>query len=170
MKALFSRSTVLSAVVVIIILAALPAAVQRIIQTRDPYLFTRQFFEDMLARLSGPGRFRFILQPSVALFLGIRDGVKDARAGSAPFLSALITQSRRRLDLLRSAIGSIRDLVAIAIILDLISQFLIFREIRPGAALLLGPVLITLPYVVSRALANRIFRKRGPQTSIVPRA
>jgi len=47
-------------------------------------------------------------------------------------------------------------LVAIAIILDLICQALILREVHPGAALLLGPVLISVPYSVSRTLVNRI--------------
>lgn len=170
MKISFSRSTILFALAALIVLAAMPSVIRRIIETRDPYLFTRQFFEDMLARLSGPGRFRFILQPTVALFLGIRDGVKDARSGHAPFFSALITQKKDRSALLRSGFASIRDLVALAIILDLISQFLILRRIHPAAALILGPVLITFPYSVSRALANRIARKRGQQTSMVPRA
>jgi hypothetical protein len=57
---------------------------------------------------------------------------------------------------LRSAFVSVRDLVAIAILLDVISQFLIFHEVRPGAALVVGPVLITLPYVLARALTNRL--------------
>jgi len=170
MKISFSRSTILVALAAAIVLAAMPSVIRRLIETRDPYLFTRQFFEDMLARLSGPGRFRFILQPTVALFLGIRDGVKDARSGHAPFFSALITQKKDRSALLRSGFASIRDLIALAIILDLISQFLILRRIHPAAALILGPVLITFPYSVSRALANRIARKRGQQTSMVPRA
>jgi hypothetical protein len=170
MKVSFSRSTILLALAALIVLAAMPSVIRRLIETRDPYLFTRQFFEDMLARLSGPGRFRFILQPTVAVFLGIRDGVKDARSGHAPFLSALITQKKDRSALLRSGFASIRDLIALAIILDLISQFLILRRIHPAAALILGPVLITFPYSFSRALANRIARKRGQQTSMVPRA
>jgi hypothetical protein len=58
----------------------------------------------------------------------------------------------------------IRDVVAIAILLDVISQFLIFHNICFGAALLVGPVLITLPYVVARALTNRIVRKSGQLT------
>jgi len=65
--------------------------------------------------------------------------------------------------LLRSAFASVRNLVAIAIILDVVSQFLIFHEIHPGAALLLGPVLIAVPYALSRALTNRIVgRRKGP--------
>ena len=54
----------------------------------------------------------------------------------------------------------IQNLVMIAILLDMISQYLIFREVRPGAALMVGPVLIAIPYSVSRGLSNRIARRR----------
>jgi hypothetical protein len=47
-------------------------------------------------------------------------------------------------------------LVAIAVLLDLIAQFLIFHEIHPGAALLLGPVLVGTPYALSRQLGNQL--------------
>ena len=159
-----SRTSVLYAVVIAVLLAALPGAIRTIIRTGDPYLFTERFFQHILARLSGPGRLRFIVQPTVAIALGLRSGIKDAREGCPPFLWALVFHASRRRELLRSAIASIRDLVAIAILLDIISQFLIFHEVRPGAALLVGPVLITLPYVTARALSNRIVRKRGPLT------
>lgn len=56
--------------------------------------------------------------------------------------------------------------MAIAILLDVITQFLIFRDIHPGAALLLVPVLISLPYAVSRALTNRIARRKSQQTPV----
>jgi hypothetical protein len=139
-----------------ILLAALPGAIRRLRETRDPYLFTEQFVADIYARLSGPGRLRFLLQPAMALFIGIRDGIRDSRAQNPPFLSALLIVDSRRRDLLQSAFRSVRDLVALAIILDLISQFLIFKKIYPGAALLVGPLLIAVPYCTSRGLANRI--------------
>jgi hypothetical protein len=160
-----SRTSILYAVVIALLLAALPAAIRKLVHTGDPYLFTERFFQDILARLSGPGRLRFIVQPTVAIVLGIRSGVKDTREGAAPFLWALAFHGKHRRELLRSALASIRDLVAIAILLDLISQFLIFHEVRPGAALLVGPVLITLPYVLARALSNRIVRRRAPIAS-----
>jgi hypothetical protein len=121
----------------------------------------------MLARLSGAGRLRFILQPMAAVFIGMRDGIRDSRLGSPPFLSALVFQRERRKDLLRGAFAAVRDLVAVAIILDVIAQFLIFRNVHSGAALLLGPVLITLPYSISRALANRIARWRSQRTPVI---
>lgn len=162
MKISWTRGNVLNAVVVAILLAALPGALRRIIETGDLYLFSRHFLEDMLARLSGPGRLRFILQPAAAIFLGGRDGIKDAHAGNAPFLWTLLRRSQGWREQLAYAFDSTRGLVSAAILLDVISQFLIFREIHPGAALIVGPVLIALPYAVARALANRFSKGRGP--------
>src|SRR5580765_122489 len=166
MKISLSRSSVLAALTIAILLAALPGAIATLVRTGDPYLFSKQFFEDMLARLSGTGRLRFILQPMVALFIGMRDGIKDSREGCPPFLLALVSHRARRTELLRSALNSVRDLVAVAIILDVISQFLLFEDVHPGAALVLGPVLIAVPYSISRALANRISRRRNQQLPV----
>jgi hypothetical protein len=168
MKISLSRSSVLTALTIAILLAALPSAIARLVRTGDPYLLSKQFFEDMLARLSGAGRLRFILQPTVALIIGIRDGIKDSRDGCPPFLLGLVSHRARRTELLRSAFTSVRDLVAVAIILDVISQFLIFDDVHPGAALVLGPVLIAVPYSISRALANRISRRRNQQLPVSP--
>jgi hypothetical protein len=161
MKISLSRSTVLTFLVIAVLLIGIPGALRRLIQTGSPYLLTKEFFQDLLARLSGHGRLRFILQPTVALVIGMRDGIKDAREGRPPFLLALMSGSAGKNALLRSAFVSVRDLISIAIILDVISQFLIFRRIHPGAALLVGPVLIAVPYAVSRALTNRVSRTRS---------
>jgi hypothetical protein len=155
------RSLILSIVVVVVLLMTVPGAIRRIVQTGDFYLFTRDFFADILARLSGPGRLRFIMQPAVAIFLGSRDGLKDARAESLPFLWSLIFHKGHTTRLLRSGLASVRDLVAVAILLDIISQFLIFRRVHPAASLLVGPVLIALPYALARSSANRIARWRS---------
>jgi len=164
------RSWILPGIVLLILLAATPRAIHRIIQTGNPYLFTRDFFEDMVARLSGPGRFRFIMQPVVAIILGARDGIKDARAGACPFIWGVIFRPDLRSQFLRSGLSSVRNLVAVAILLDLISQYLIFRELHPGAALILGPVLIGMPYSLARAFANRINRRRNQTPAIDPAA
>ncbi len=154
-----SPSLLLSVVVAGVLTASLPSAIHRIIVTRDLYLFTDQFFQDILARLSGPGRLRFVIQPLVAIILGVRSGIGDARLGNAPFLWALMFHPLHRGELLKSALKAIEKLVAIAILADITSQYLIFHNVRPGAALLLGPVLITLPYVIARAFSNRIARR-----------
>jgi hypothetical protein len=165
LKISISRSSVLTAIVIAVLLAATPFAVWELVHTGELYMLSRRFVDDMVARLHGPGRMRFIFQPTVAIILGARDGVKDARAGNPPFLSALVFPRTSRRELVRSGLASVRDLVAIAILLDVVSQFLIFRMVHPGAALLLGPVLIAAPYAFSRAAANRIARWRGSRLS-----
>ena len=65
--------------------------------------------------------------------------------------------------MLKTALVDVSTLVAVAILLDCISQFLILREVFPGAALVVGPVLIAIPYSLSRALSNRWFQKKAAQ-------
>jgi hypothetical protein len=165
LKITISRSSVLTALVIAVLIAALPFAIAEFLRTGQLYIFSRRFLDDMVARVHGRGRLRFIFQPTVAILLGARDGRKDARAGDVPFLWGLVFHSEARRGLLRSALASVRDLVAVAILLDAVSQFLIFRRVNPFAALLLGPVLIGLPYASSRALTNRIARQRPPRVA-----
>jgi len=125
------------------------------------YLFSWQFFEDIPKRLTGPGRFRFVLQPAIATLLGIRDGRLDARAGRPPYLYNLLFYQGQRRDLLWSGFNSVVNLVLMGILLDAIAQWLILGASYPGAALLIVPTLITLPYVLARALAHRVLRLAG---------
>lgn len=113
-------------------MAAVPFAVAEFLKTGEFYILSRRFIDDMVARLHGPGRLRFILQPLAAIVLGARDGVKDARAGNPPFLWGLVFRSGHRPGLMRSALASVRDLVTVAILLDVIAQLLIFRMVHPG--------------------------------------
>ena len=160
-----SRSSVLFAIVAVVLLTALPSTIRRLAETGNPYLFTKEFFQDMIARLSGPGKLRFIFQPIVAIILGIRHGVKDAKANIPPFLRVLAFHASHRQHALQTALTDVRDLVAIAILLDIISQWLIFHDIHPGAALIVGPVLISIPYSLARELTNRVIRANRPRAS-----
>lgn len=153
-------------IVAMVLLAALPAALTRIAHTRSLYLFSKQFFEDMVARLSGPGRLRFILQPAMAIVIGARHGLRDAHQHLPPFVWALVFEPGQRRKLLGNAIARIRNLIAIAILLDVVSQLLILHRVHPAAALLLGPVLIAIPYSVARAFANRLVQSRASHAQL----
>jgi hypothetical protein len=52
----------------------------------DICLFSPEFLEDLPRRLTGPGWFRFVFQPRVAILPGDRAGRGDARAGRPPFI------------------------------------------------------------------------------------
>ncbi len=155
-----SRSSILNLLLVAVLLGTLPSALWRLWQSGDVYLLTTDFFAHLLARLTGPGRVRFILQPLMAIWLGVRSGRRDAQAGRPPFLWALLFHGQHRKDMWREAIACTRDLIAFAVLLDLLAQALIFHELRPGAALVIGPPLILVPYALSRALANLVARRR----------
>jgi len=156
-----SRSTFLTAVVIAVLLIATPFTVVEFFKTGEIYILSHRLVDDMVARLHGPGRLRFLFQPIAAIVLGARDGAKDAGEGQPPFLWDVVVHSTHRTRLLRSALASVRDLIAIAILLDLIVQFVIFHMVHPGVALALGPVLIALPYATSRALTNLFSRWSG---------
>lgn len=159
-----SRSIILTLIVVAVLLAAVPGSLRDLLHN-GPYLFTERFFDDIAARLTGPGKFRFILQPIMAMIIGSRHGIADARANLPNFLWGVAFHAQHRRYLVRSTIAGVRDLVAIAILLDVISQAIIFHNVHPGAALIVGPVLIAIPYALARALSNRIYRARKSQTS-----
>src|SRR5262249_38429192 len=109
-------------------------------------------------RLTGPGRFRFIFQPVVAILLGIRDGLGDRRADRPPYLYGILFGQSPRRELLRSGFNSVVNLVLMGILLDSVAQWLILGASYPGAAIVVGPVLIGIPYALARALANRAVR------------
>jgi hypothetical protein len=151
-------SVVITGVAVVLLLAALPWAVQDTIENGRLYLFSQQFLDELPQRFTGPGRLRFLLQPLIAVLLGCRSGLGDARAGRPPYLLSLILGKGSRKELLRSGLATVRDLIAMGIVLDAVAQLLIYGELHPGAALLVGPILICVPYALARALSNRALR------------
>jgi hypothetical protein len=131
-------------------------------ETGEIYSLSSRLLEDIPKRLTGPGRFRFFLQPAFAVLLGIRSGIADVRAGNSPFLWALFFHGTRRSSLLRQAFSQLSVLIAMSILLDLIAQFLILREMYPVPALILGPVLISIPYSAARSLTGQFWRRNKP--------
>lgn len=151
--------TIATMLAILVIVAAIPFAIMDTLETGHIYLFSSQFLEELPRRFSGPGRFRFILQPVIAILLGVRGGLADARAGNPPYLFGLLFAAEHRRELLRSGAAAITTLVAMGILLDLVFQLILYRAVHPGAALLIGPILICVPYTLSRALTARLARR-----------
>ena len=160
-----TRSTIITGVAGLVLLATIPSAIQDTFATGRIYLFSPEFLADIPARLTGPGRLRFILQPTVAIILGLLGGIADARAGRPPYLMGLLFHPSHRREYVRTGLSTVRDLVAFGIILDVVAQLLIFRQVHPGAALVVGPVLIATPYSLARGLTNRVAQLVGRGTS-----
>ena len=119
------------------------------------------FIEGLSARLHGPMSFRFLLQPLVALFFAIRDGRKDAREGRAPYFWALFTDPGHRHAMVVSGWKSIGKVFIIAIVLDVVFQYIVFRDFRPIGALLAWLILALVPYLLLRGPVNRLMRRKA---------
>jgi hypothetical protein len=155
---------ILGGLTLVVLSLSLPGALRDAFDRGGLYLFSQAFLDDLPKRLTGPGRFRFVLQPLIAILLGVRSGVADARLGRPPYLLALATDRTRRGELARDGFATVMNLLLMGVLLDAIFQWVIFGVSHPGAALVVGPVLITIPYAVARALANRAARLSGSPT------
>ncbi len=67
-------------------------------------IFTR-IWENLVGRIGGAMSFRLVLQPGVALFFGIRDGLKDARLGRPAYFWTIFTDLGQRSSLLHERSG-----------------------------------------------------------------
>jgi len=122
-------------------------------------MFGHGFWEDLVDVTTGRGQFRLVLQPLFALALGIRFGIGDAKSSKEPFLLRLFVKSKHRARLAKEAVKNIVVPFMIAIVLDGILQYLAHGYVRPLAAVVIGVVLIFVPFAISRSLTNRIYRR-----------
>jgi hypothetical protein len=102
--------------------------------------------------------FRLILQPAMALFYGIRDGLKDARSGRPAYLWTVFTNPAERGYLLHEGWKAMIRVFIFGLIMDAIYQFLVLRWFYPGEALITAFVLACVPYLLIRGPVNRIAR------------
>jgi hypothetical protein len=155
------RETTMILLALLVIAATLPWAIMDTFKTGRVYLFSGQFLDELPQRFIGPGRFRFVMQPMLAIVLGARGGLADARAGNPPYLSSLLFAVGRRRELLRSGAAAITILLAMGIIMDVLFQLVLYRSVHPAPALVVGSILICAPYTLSRELTTRLARSLG---------
>jgi hypothetical protein len=155
------RATViLAGITLLVLVLSAPSALVDAYEKGGFYLFSHAFFADIPARLTGPGRFRFVLQPLVAIVLGIRNGLADAQAGRPTLLQGLLFHRELRGEILRESFETVVNLLLMGILMDALFQWVILGVSHPGAALVVGPVLIIVPYALARAFSNRVAQIR----------
>ena len=118
-------------------------------------LLTR-VWEHLGGRIGGPLTFRLILQPLVAAALAVRAGLLDARTGRPPYLWAILTNPAHRRDLLREGWKAVATVFAVAVVIDVAYQLIVFRWVYPGEVLIVAFLLACVPYLLIRGPANRI--------------
>ena len=122
--------------------------------------FFAQVWDALVGRLHGPMKFRLILQPLVAAIFAIRAGLADARAGRPAFLWGLFTHPEQRGTKLKDGFKDVAKVFTMAIVMDLIYQFLVDRHVHVISALILAAVLCFVPYLLLRGPVNRLARRK----------
>ena len=112
-----------------------------------------------LELLTGPGSLRFVIQPVLAIILGVRDGRNDAKSSTPPFLMLLLKSGKRR-EALKGGLQAIVLPLILAVALDSMLQIYIFDVWRLQWALIVGLCLVGIPYILARGITNRIFSAR----------
>jgi hypothetical protein len=118
-----------------------------------------RFWDQLIARPSGPLAFRLILQPIMVTILAILDGLKDARAGRSPYLWTILSDPAQRAGHLREGLKRVSRVIVFALLMDAIYQFMVLGRFYPGEALVIAFVLAFLPYLLIRGPAARIARR-----------
>ena len=116
-------------------------------------------WEGLMGRIGGPMTFRLIMQPLVASLLAVRAGVKDARAGRPAYFWTILTEPEHRMDLLREGWQSVARVFFLAIVMDLVYEWVVGRWFYPVETLIVGIVLAVLPYLLVRGPVNRLVRR-----------
>lgn len=116
--------------------------------------------ENMAGRVSGPMRFRLLLQPATAAIFAIRSGLKDARAGKPPFFWTLATNPTVRAGLIKDGWKSVGRVFIFALAVDVVYQFMELRFVYPGEAVAVAFLLAIVPYLLLRGLVTRLMSKK----------
>jgi hypothetical protein len=115
-----------------------------------------QFLPDLLGRIDGPMKFRVVLQPIMAIIFAVRDGRRDCREQRAPYLWALFRGLGSRRDLLRDGWHGIYRVFALALVLDVVYQYIVLHAFYPTQSLTVAIILAVIPYMLLRGPANRV--------------
>ena len=109
--------------------------------------------------LAGPGALRALVQPAIAITLGILHGLRDYRAGRPPYLLELYIAADDRARRLREGMRDIVVPFCIAALVSIVLQYIARSRAHLAYALAYAIVFVAVPYFVARAVTNRLARR-----------
>src|SRR5262245_5339431 len=103
-----------------------------------------RMWQDFLARPDGPLSFRFILQPTMAAVLAVRDGIKDARTGRSPYFWTVLHNKEKRNARLEEGLAATARILLLGLAMDVIYQIWVLGKLYPTEAAI---VAISLAFI-----------------------
>ena len=114
---------------------------------------------DLLARPRGPYAFRLVIQPSIALLLAVRDGIRDGKTGRSPYFWSVVHEPEERAMRVREAFRATATVGGLALAIDAAYQLKAHGWIYPGEALGIALLLALVPYSLIRGPVDRLTRR-----------
>jgi hypothetical protein len=115
-------------------------------------------WHQLIMRPTGPMAFRFILQPAMAAFAALRDGIGDAKSGRSPYFWALIANPLDRGGRAYEGLIATARVLLLGLCMDAIYQWIVLKTFYPGEAVIVAVGLAIFPYLVLRGPMDRIAR------------
>jgi hypothetical protein len=119
-----------------------------------------RFAQHMIDRVSGPMKFRLVLQPIMAAIFAIRSGLRDARSGKPPYFWTIATDPAARAELIKDGWKSIGKVFMVALLLDCVYQIVELHFVYPLEAAVVAFVLAIIPYLVLRGFVTRLTSRK----------
>jgi len=115
-----------------------------------------RFWDELLARPSGPMAFRFYLQPAIVIILAFRDGYRDAESGRKPYLWSIVHDPLSRKARLTEGIRAVARVLLLGTTMEIIYQVWVIGGFRPLEMITIVILLAFVPYLIVRGPAGRI--------------
>jgi len=119
-----------------------------------------RILENLSDRVSGPMKFRLLLQPIMASIFAVLAGLRDAREGKPPYFWALLSNAGHRKDMLKDGWKSVGKVFVLAMVLDVVYQIIVLRFVYPGEVFMVAFILAIVPYLILRGLVTRVARRK----------
>lgn len=116
--------------------------------------------DNLVDRVSGPMKFRLVLQPLVAIIFAVRSGLRDAKEGRPAYFWSIFTDPQNRKEMLHDGWKSVGRIFILAIIIDAVYQIIELRWFYPLEAFIVAIVLAIIPYLLIRGPVNRAARHK----------
>jgi hypothetical protein len=117
-----------------------------------------RLWRNVADRPSGPMTFRFILQPTMAGLVALRDGVNDARFGRSPYLFSIVRGIEERGPRLWEGIVSTARILILGVVMDLVCQVTFLDTFHPAESVVVAILLAFVPYALLRGPIARVAR------------
>lgn len=153
-----SKVQILLAQSVVVLMVVLVAAGVALYGVSLPVL--ERIGHNVVARPTGPMTFRFILQPVMATVAALRDGVRDARLGRAPYFWTILTNPVERVGRLQEGVIATARVLLLGLVMDAIYQHIVFDTFHPAEAVVIALLLAFMPYLILRGVITRVARRR----------